>query len=716
MEKLMDMKLRIEKGQLIDEIKSKELLILTDELNKLSKEFIVNYLIDKLTPEVTVYNSKSMFKSLPPPISPKEIRILSLYDAGDYDISQIEGMNNRGYDLNPIQIYILNHKKIYKETLKIDSDPIIHNTNKVLNDMGFPECLYDITKVRQNVLLKQYNIIQAYKTFGSEKVNATEEVANRREANDNLRQTNLANEAERLAREENQTREDGRNLIERIRKEEEAAKAKRDLEELERKKFLSSPQPQPQIKSQEELAEAERIRAEAERKRLNDDILRQEKHERDVAQGLVSSGPDSFLGPSLGNNSGDSFYTRENNKNNANTNALLNALNPPITKEELSNFILIVCDQIDKQIGIFIFWMELVKQLFDSEDKRGNIQIVQIDTINKYRAYRASITTLHTENLSTLDEYKIRIACIIHEQQFKILDNAMKLTINWKRFILTKDELTHMQQCIAILLCLTPHAFFIRKVQMNENYTNEMSQELNKELVQYEWSKNHDTGYPVYLYGATVRFDTYTDSERPWYISEQTKFIFGVKKCDRAIEDTGTFTNNSRGFANIKKLMEDLGLGQNRTPTSSYFFLNFPAENLLQETLSELQKVLNRASPTEKVLPFLEFFSLNKELTGSDDPKESLQLVQKKDGNRDLITSPILKIIPRYTKALLVYIRDERSKCSYIGTYRLTGKKPKGGRKTRRQRRTKQRKHKVKGQKKTQKQRRKKTQKRRSNK
>jgi hypothetical protein len=294
----------------------------------------------------------------------------------------------------------------------------------------------------------------------------------------------------------------------------------------------------------------------------------------------------------------------------------------------------------------------------------------------------------------------------------------MKLTINWKRFILTKDELTHMQQCIAILLCLTPHAFFIRKVQMNENYTNEMSQELNKELVQYEYDSitKAETGYPVYLYGATVRFDTYTDSERPWYISEQTKFIFGVKKCDRAIEDTGTFTNNSRGFANIKKLMEDLGLGQNRTSNSSYFFLNFPAENLLQETLSKLKDLSRAWASTEKVLPFLEFFSLNKKLTESDNPKELLRLVNNEDQISDLIKSPILKIKPQYTQALLVYIRDERSKCSYIGTYRLTGKKPKGGRKTRRQRRTKQRKYKVKGQKKTRKQRRKKTQKRRSNK
>ena len=701
----MDTKLRIGKRKLIDELNKLSILELKDELNKLSKEFIVDYLIGKLTPEVTVYNSKSMFKSLPPPISPKEIRILSSYDAGNYAISAIEYMRDHKLFLNPIQIYILNHTKIYAESDKIVSDSIIHNTNEVLDDMKILS--FRLTEL----LLEQYNIIQVYKQIIIQKESTAAEAESKKERN-------LEKEKEIKLREENQTKKDVQDLIEGIRKEEEAAKAKRDLEELERKKFLSSsqPQPQPQIKSQEELAEAERIRAEAERKRLNDDIRRQEKYERDVAQGLVSSGPDSFLGPSLGNNSGDSFYTRENNKKNANTNALLNALNPPITKEELSNFILIVCDQIDKQIGIFIFWMELVKELFDSLDKKGNIQKVQIDTINKYRAYRASITKLHTENLSTLDDYKIRIACIIHEQQFKILDNAMKETINYNRFILTKDELTHMQQCIAILLCLTPHAFFISEVPFISTYTNEMSQELNKELVQYEYESitKDETGNPVYLYGATVRFDTYTDSERPWYISEQTKFIFGVKKCDRAIEDTGTFINNPRGFANIKKLMEDLGLGQNRTSTSSYFFLKFPAENLLQETLSKLQEVLSRASPTEKVLPFLEFFSLNKKLTESDNPKELLQ--NNEDQISDLIKSPILKIKPQYTQALLVYIRDERSKCSYIGTYRLTGKKPKGGRKTRRQRRTKQRKHKVKGQKKTRKQRRKKTQKRRSKK
>ena len=125
MEKLMDKKLRIEKGKLIDEIKLKELPILTEELKQLTKEFIVDYLIDKLTQKVEAYNSKSMFTSLPRPISPKEIRILSLYDSGDYNRNVIKDMRNSGrYRLNPIQMYILKHKQIYEESDKIVSDSI----------------------------------------------------------------------------------------------------------------------------------------------------------------------------------------------------------------------------------------------------------------------------------------------------------------------------------------------------------------------------------------------------------------------------------------------------------------------------------------------------------------------------------------------------------------------------------------------------------------
>ena len=124
MEKLMDTKLQIEKQQLIDELKKLTISQLTEELKQLTKEFIVDYLIDKLTPEVTVYNSKSMFKSLPPPISLKEIQILSLYDAGNYNRTVIKNMRDRRYLLNPIQMYILNHKKIYEESYNIDSDSI----------------------------------------------------------------------------------------------------------------------------------------------------------------------------------------------------------------------------------------------------------------------------------------------------------------------------------------------------------------------------------------------------------------------------------------------------------------------------------------------------------------------------------------------------------------------------------------------------------------
>ena len=601
--------------------------------------------------------------------------------------------------------------------------------------MGFPECLYDITKVRQNVLLKQFNIIQVYKQIIIEKERTAEEVANRKEASEQLIQSNLEKDKARKMREEKQTREDGRNLIEGFRQKD---IAKRDLEELERKKFLSSSQPQlqPQIESPEELAEAERIRAEAERKRLNDDILRQEKHERDVAKGLVSSGPKSFSGPSLDTPSGDSFNTAKYKKSNANAYALLKA-SINISIEDLDNFTLTVIDQIDKQIGIFIFWIAVVKPLFDSSGKQGAMQTVQTQTIQMYNKYRQSIkdisdnereqfvTNPNAIDSNMFNDYKIRIACIIHEQQFTILDKAMNLTVNSSRFILNTNELTKIQQCIAILLCLTPDAFFISKVPSDYTYTNEMSQELNKELVQYEWSKKYNTGNLVYLYGATVRFDTYTDSERPWYISEQTKFIFGVKNCYRAIEDTGNFTNNPRGFANIKKLMEDLGLS--KSMDSSYFFIDFPTSNDVGKMFTDLKGILNLTQGRD-VIEFVDFFSLNKELiltepvnvnsqeTTHTSNKQILQLVKNEDQISDLIKSPIRKIKPQYMKALLVYIRDERSKCSYIGTYRLTGKKPKGGRKTRRQRRTKQRKHKVKGQKKTRKQRQKKTQKRRSKK
>jgi len=714
----MNSKLQLTNRQLIDELEELPILQLTEELKQLTKEFIVDYLIDKLTPEVTVYNStKSVFKSLPPPISLKEIQILSLYDAGNYNRTVIKDIRGRGHLLNPIQEYILNHKKIYEETLNIESDSIKLNTNKVLNDMGFPGCLHDITKDRRDVLLKQYNIIQVYNQSGLEKVKKAEEVANRKEASEQLIQSNLEKDKERKMREEKQTREDGRNLIEGIRKEEEAAKAKRDLEELERKKFLSSSQPQPQIKSQEELANEERIRTEAERKRLNDDIRRQEKHERDVAQGLVSSGPDSFSGPSLGRPNEDSYNTAKNKQKNTNSDALLAAVKY-IPKVAIDNFTLTVIDQIDKQIGIFVFWTEVIRESFE-RDRRQCLLTVQNSTIRMYKTYKEKIDQQNKINIdqteittNTFDEYKTEIACIIHEYQFQILDNAMKETINNNELQLSSTEIISMQKCIAILLYLTPRAFFIDKVFMDTPYTNENAKKLNKDLVKMVWNKRDDTVLKnsAYLYGATVRFTLYQNDEKPWYISDASKYDFGVKDCYRAIKDTGTFTNDPKGFANIKKWMEGLSKQQNL----NYFFTDFPDKTKHQEIYKTL------TYKTDNIF-FIDFFKLNAEIPieeGVQDTSNNriLQLVKNNDPIEVMRTHITRVVQAQYTTALLVYIRDERSKCSYIGTYRLTGKKPKGGRKTRRQRRTKQRKYKDKGQKKTRKQRRKKTQKRRSKK
>ena len=83
------------------------------------------------------------------------------------------------------------------------------------------------------LLLKQYDIIQVYEQIIIQKERTEAEVADRREALDNLRQSNLEKDIQRQMREEEQTRQYKRDLIEGIRKEEEAAKAKRDLKELE---------------------------------------------------------------------------------------------------------------------------------------------------------------------------------------------------------------------------------------------------------------------------------------------------------------------------------------------------------------------------------------------------------------------------------------------------------------------------------------------------
>lgn len=710
----MDKKLRIEKGKLIDEIKLKELPILTEELKQLTKEFIVDYLIDKLTQKVEAYNSKSMFTSLPRPISPKEIRILSLYDSGDYNRNVIKDMRNSGrYRLNPIQMYILKHKQIYEESDKIVSDSIIHNTDKVLDDMKIST--FRLTEL----LLKQYDIIQVYEQIIIQKERTEAEVADRREALDNLRQSNLEKDIQRQMREEEQTRQYKRDLIEGIRKEEEAAKAKRDLKELERNKFLSSSQPQlqPQIRSQEELEEAERIRAEEERKRLDDGTLILEKLQRHIEQGLLPPGPDSFSGPSLDTPSRDSFYTRENNKRNANSNALLAAVKY-IPKVAIDNFTLTVIDQIDKQIGIFVFWTEVIRESFE-RGRQTCLLTVQNSTIRMYKTYKEKIDQKNKINvdqpdmtMNTFDEYKTEIACIIHEYQFQILDNAMKATINNNDLQLSSTEIISMQKCIAILLYLTPRAFFIDKVFMDTPYTNENAKKLNKDLVKMVWNKRDDTLLKpsAYLYGATVRFTLYQNDEKPWYISNASKYDFGVKDCYRAIKDTGTFTNDPKGFANIKKWMEGLSKQQ----YLNYFFTDFPDKTKHQEIYNTLTFKTDQT-------PFIDFFKLNAEIPieeGVQDTSNNriLQLVKNNDPIEVMQTHITRVVQAQYTTALLVYIRDERSKCSYIGTYRLTGKKPKGGRKTRRQRRTKQGKHKVKGQKKTRKQRRKKTQKRRSKK
>jgi hypothetical protein len=637
---------------------------LSPDLTKRIDKFVEADIVKKKWSAVNNYNTEKtglFAKKRPPPISEDDIRLLQTVNGSKYSIAGIKGIQRINPDepLNPIQQYIL--KK---------------NINFALNDPN-PS---NITPMSRFLLLKQtldndeaYNAIDKdMKDEMNPTTTTTPSVASASPSN-----TSVSN-VKPLTKEEEV-------FIQRL-------KSKPDENTLRQVDAAAAAEEEQRQEEEEQRQEAERAAR----------ILASEQN---------AARHSDFSGPSLGQRPSDlstgnsGFGAKLENKTDWDT-----------FKTNIVTTNSTVLEQICKQIAIFIFWLEVIQtnttNTFDGQ-QIGALTTIQRDIIRRYREYKNDIesyanlqtqpnwfssTASETINLTSYNE---QLALIVHQRQFEILEYVMSQTINSKNIQFTSAQITAIQQCIAILLCLTPDVFFGNQNYYSNTNTNvKRAKNLNGDLVYQlrQKNSNNNNNNNFEFYGATVKFLMYNDTPTVSFISEQNRDTRGIKDCFRAIEDTGILVKNNKGFAPIKALMEELGTPKQRD--NSYFFKLFPEGKASDEIFKELDKLL--FDPISKSMtPFTTFFTIN--------DTETQNYLEK-------MKNVIKNIKPAFMTALFEYIRDERSKCSYKGFYSELGWKPKGGRKTRRQRRTKQRKHKVKGQRKTQKQRRKKTQKRRSKK
>ena len=647
---------------------------LSPDLTKKINEFVENDITRLKMGDVDDYNNTKtglFAKKRPPPISEDDIRLLQRIDGSKYSIEGIEGLRreNSTAPLNPIQQYILKKNLNFdmQGSLKKGISPMSHFLN-LKNKKSDDEAYKKIYEGIQHEINppEPTPLVTSVSSSNSSAPNASS--SNTVVSNS---EPSLSKEEEKFIQGLKLTKKPDENILRQV----DAAAAEEE----------------------EKRQEAEKQRQEAERvAQLLANELTASKYEPygNLAERSLGQRPSDL---STGNSG---FGAKLENKTDWNK-----------FKTQIVTTNSTVLDQICKQIAIFIFWLEVIQ---NQNNNFNEIQIdalttVQKETIRRYREYKNDIessatietqpswfksTTFETINLIYYNE---QLALIVHQRQFEILEYVMSETINSRNIQFTSAQITAIQQCIAILLCLTPDLFFGNQDYYSfENSLNtKRAKNLNEDLV-YQLRQKNANNNNFEFYGATVKFLMYKDTPTVSFISEQNRNTRGIKDCFRAIEDTGILVKNNKGFAPIKALMEELGTPKSRD--NNYFFKLFPKEEASDEIFKELDKLF---VPDAKDELFTTFFTIN-------DTDEQNYLEKMKN--------VIRSIKPAFMTALFEYIRDERSKCSYKGFYSELGWKPKGGRKTRRQRRTKQRKHKVKGQKKTRKQRQKKTQKRRSKK